>query len=398
MPFIDLGADVLGHIFALSDVYTILSLSQTNDRIAWPGDGRLFPNWVKDHKLLFFSSNERPGPEISLKYTEWEHLRFGKSIFREERLFHEIASTKQLWLSVVRNLFAQRLIDTPLDCIGKLSKDALIDEVKRVVDGPRTWSPKSLVPPKLSRRRTVEVDSAEWAGLLPGNAYIVCYFGGPFRTVGCLEIDSGRLAWEWSRPGFNVDIATFDFLGTSEAVDPQLSGDLFICKAQARLNAQQFILLWNWRAEKFIVPDGIIVPPGTAKRILRFYSFESFILLPGHLLTRHEYGLGYTTSLQHYLYPIANFDRLWRPTREFTLDDLIDIEQLSSAHLQVDDKDTLATVLHYYVGRALFTMTPTNSWSYSTIRTPLLPSHVPRLCQSDCEFGPPRTTQLLPFA
>ncbi|KAJ6566681.1 hypothetical protein B0H19DRAFT_712940 [Mycena capillaripes] len=324
MPFIDLGVDVLGHIFALSDVYTILSLSRAN------------------------------------------------------RLFHEITSTKQLWLSVVSNLVARQLIDTPLVDIDKMTKDALIDEVKRVVDGPQTWSPKSLVPPKLSRRHTVEVDSRAWVELLPGNAYMLCYFGDPFRTVGCLDIHSGRLAWEWSRPGFSVNTATLEFLGTSEAVvaltvlnptdrsvelvilqadlktgysddlvhfswlmmtlrNLQLSGDFFICNAD--LNRHHFILLLNWRAEKFMVFDNTTRRLPNLRMLSSFFTpFESFMLLPGHLvLARQEYSPGYTKSLQLHLYSITNFDHLWRPTREFNLDDLIEVKELPSVHLQVDD-------------------------------------------------------------
>ncbi|KAJ6566694.1 hypothetical protein B0H19DRAFT_1257885 [Mycena capillaripes] len=219
VPLIDLNADVMGHIFALSDVYTILSLSRVN------------------------------------------------------RLFHKISSTKQLWLSVVCNLFARQLIDTPLADIDKLSKDALVDEVKLVVDGPETWSP--MFEP------------------LPGNAYVLCYSVNPFRTVECLEIHSGRLAWEGLRPGFDVRTVAFDFLVeifeavvtliVSTPMDNSL--ELVILQADLKTGHSEalFILLWNWRAEKFIVFDGTINPPPNVRVFSSFYPWDSFMLLPGPL-------------------------------------------------------------------------------------------------------------------
>ncbi|KAJ6578294.1 hypothetical protein B0H19DRAFT_577749 [Mycena capillaripes] len=171
MPPIDLDIDVLGRVFALVDVYTILSLSRVN------------------------------------------------------RLFREITLTKQVWLSVVRDLAARQLIAAPSVDIDQLSKDALINEVKRAVAGPRTWSPESSLTPKLLRRLTFPLDSSQFVKLLPGNSYMLCHrlvsIPGfrDFRAIECFETKSGRLAWTWSRAGFNVLTVTFDFLaGTSEAV------------------------------------------------------------------------------------------------------------------------------------------------------------------------------------
>ncbi|KAJ7098897.1 hypothetical protein C8R44DRAFT_888742 [Mycena epipterygia] len=85
-----LDTDILSHIFALTDVYTILSLSRVN------------------------------------------------------KLFHSAAFIKQLWLSVARNLASRWLIDPPADeILEALSTDELVDEVKRGVVGPRIWSPTS---------------------------------------------------------------------------------------------------------------------------------------------------------------------------------------------------------------------------------------------------------------
>ncbi|KAJ6561773.1 hypothetical protein B0H19DRAFT_1142569, partial [Mycena capillaripes] len=61
------------------------------------------------------------------------------------------------------------------------------------------------------------------------------------------------------------------------------------------------------------------------------------VLLPGHLvLIRRDTPS--TPFLQIHLYPITNFDHLWRPMSGFNFNDSIDVRQLSSIHLQVDDK------------------------------------------------------------
>ncbi|KAJ6550012.1 hypothetical protein B0H19DRAFT_1160250 [Mycena capillaripes] len=73
-----LDADVLSRIFALTDLSTIISLSQVN------------------------------------------------------RLFHAITGTKQLWITIVRGLYRRRLIDlVPDEVLETLTKDVLVEKVKR---------------------------------------------------------------------------------------------------------------------------------------------------------------------------------------------------------------------------------------------------------------------------
>ncbi|KAJ6561775.1 hypothetical protein B0H19DRAFT_1142576, partial [Mycena capillaripes] len=72
--------------------------------------------------------------------------------------------------------------------------------------------------------------------------------------------------------------------------------------------------------------------------------FDLLVLLPGHLaLTRHGSGTPSTSSLQVHLYPITNFGHLWLPMSSFNFNDSasIDVRQLSSVHLQVDDENPL---------------------------------------------------------
>ncbi|KAJ7629258.1 hypothetical protein DFH06DRAFT_1226222 [Mycena polygramma] len=246
MQLVDLGTDVLSRVFALTDVYTVLVLSQAN------------------------------------------------------RLLHDVGSTKQLWLSIVRDLSARRLIDAlPVD-VGTLSKDALVEEVRRIVRGPRTWSPETKIPPTILRRIDLEMDDSAFPELLPGGAYIVSYSAGCRRAVDCVKVATGRRTWSWSHPDFIVNSAVFDFCGASEAVVAlviltptkdthllllqanldtghsrhlvqmplvpgdssilQLLGDFVLCQLEQTYVRGTIFILLNWREEKFIVFDCTQVP------------------------------------------------------------------------------------------------------------------------------------------
>ncbi|KAJ6566673.1 hypothetical protein B0H19DRAFT_1352348 [Mycena capillaripes] len=321
MPFIDLGADVLSHLFALTDVYTVLSLARVN------------------------------------------------------RMLHEISSTKQLWLSIVRDLSERRVIDTPSGDIDALSKDALVDEVRRVADGPRTWSAQTTTPPKLLRQITVQSDRSPggYTELLPGCTYILRYFeesGTLSRSVECLEVHAGRCAWTWSRPGFNVRSATFDFLaGASIAVvaltistptdtnqllfldvdlitgqsrelghftlpstflgSPKLWRDFFMFHAsQTPANGPGFLLLLNWRTEEYIA---LTLVPGQ--------PVDCFALLPMHIALARPGPSRSTTSLKLHLYAITDFGPYWRPLSDFNFNNPIDTGRIPSVHLPVADNN-----------------------------------------------------------
>ncbi|KAJ6566629.1 hypothetical protein B0H19DRAFT_1374117 [Mycena capillaripes] len=302
MPFIDLGTNVLLHLFALVDaIYTVLSLSRVN------------------------------------------------------RLLHEFGSTKHLWLSIVRDLTARRLIDAHPDDLAKLSKDALVEEVRRAVNGPQTWSPKSLVPPTLARQVVVQVDRFRFAEFLPGSCAI-----------------SGTIA-----PGIGVDSATLHFrIGTSAAVvalilsatnrhelfvleldlatgessdllrisltmtlwGPRLFEDFLVCyTSPGPPYVRWFILLLNWRAEEFVfVVCNTDQPHG------------SFALTPGHVvLIRPVSGPSCSTAgLSVHLYPIINFEGLWRPLSELNINDPIHTEQISCVSVQVPDNNIFGPRQH----------------------------------------------------
>ncbi|KAJ7465994.1 hypothetical protein FB451DRAFT_418685 [Mycena latifolia] len=171
MPFNSLNVDVLLHVCTHLDVYTILSLS------------------------------------------------------RIDKYFHGLVSAK-LWISVVRDLSSRYLIDPPAEeNLEKLSTAELIQQVKRGVSGPLTWSPASSMPPTLCRQIELSLESlwgeSSRVDFLPEGRHIVFYKQTSTfsRAVECWDVHRARRVWGWASPDHLVERAKFDFRrGGSEAV------------------------------------------------------------------------------------------------------------------------------------------------------------------------------------
>ncbi|KAJ7189120.1 hypothetical protein C8R46DRAFT_1056645 [Mycena filopes] len=261
---VELNTDVLRQILALVDVHTILALSQAS------------------------------------------------------RTLRELTQDRQLWLSLVRDLARRRLIDVPPpEVLDTLSKDALVDEIRRVAAGPRTWSPtySAVEPPTLTRQFTVPAVSvlAE-VELLPGGKHFILRGGqvnGPVRRrLDCWEVQTGRLVWSWSKPNVLVADAKYDYVdagakmaillsclegggsytvviieadlttGTLEeifkgplyAMGPQLCGDFFVCDF-VPIGQIPRILLVNWRAGTCV--DFLSEPPA----VLTYQLFRGHLAI-----------------------------------------------------------------------------------------------------------------------
>ncbi|KAJ7710143.1 hypothetical protein B0H14DRAFT_3022231 [Mycena olivaceomarginata] len=116
--------------------------------------------------------------------------------------FHALASTKQLWVFLIRDLFLRGLIDIPSDEVFTLSTDELVAEVKRAIFGPRTWSSNSSTTPTLIRQFTVPLESSHVAyeSLISGGRYIMTRLIGVARTLGSpIAVDT--------RPGSKLTVA-----------------------------------------------------------------------------------------------------------------------------------------------------------------------------------------------
>jgi hypothetical protein len=230
------------------------------------------------------------------------------------KLFHNIALSRHLWISVVRGLYLRRLIDAvPDEVLETLTRDALVEEVKRAVLGPRTWSQRR-GPPAIYREITIPMDARRrQCELLPGGRYLLCYVArdDTARDVECWEVYTKQRVWVWSRPGCSLVRAGFHFpdreheaivyilycesivvmsvlsthfldpfiilssRGADEALflkvnletghseelfdlphgrchRPQICGDLFACRLSDRWPILD-VLLINWRATEYVI-------------------------------------------------------------------------------------------------------------------------------------------------
>ncbi|KAJ7148317.1 hypothetical protein C8R46DRAFT_1199184 [Mycena filopes] len=242
MPFDQLDGDVLLHIFYLTDVYTILSLSGVN------------------------------------------------------QLLRAIASTKHLWLLVVQNLARRGLIG-PANSWEDLSTEELVDEVRRTVDGPRSWCSGAVATIRRRIAFPLDPDSDGRADFLHGGKYILLYIKNGCRGLQCWQVLPSRRLWTWrssthyvsqakldfSRGEFNplVVLVCVPFTGLEETriiildVDlktgdssemfvldlptadlglprlPQISGNIFACTFY--FTSGWSILLLDWSTQKFVL-------------------------------------------------------------------------------------------------------------------------------------------------
>lgn len=115
------------------------------------------------------------------------------------RSYRNVALTKQLWIVLLRDLEWRGLLDRPLERnLQTFNTSELIDEVKRVVVGPKTWAVTSADPPTLSRQVLVPFEHPENPRgsdiILPGGRYFA--MGGDHtQNLGIWEVATGQCVW-----------------------------------------------------------------------------------------------------------------------------------------------------------------------------------------------------------
>ncbi|KAJ6537761.1 hypothetical protein B0H19DRAFT_1180838 [Mycena capillaripes] len=97
-----LGDDVLLMILSLSDVYTVLCVSQ-----------------------------------VRFSHSTW--LSATTRVSQVNRHLRAIAMVKQLWILLITDLRSRSFIETPLADLSQFTTAQLIEQVKTLVVGPRTW-------------------------------------------------------------------------------------------------------------------------------------------------------------------------------------------------------------------------------------------------------------------
>ncbi|KAJ7669824.1 hypothetical protein DFH06DRAFT_156997 [Mycena polygramma] len=148
--FSDLPADVVFSIFARCDIYTVVSVGQTCQYL------------------------------------------------------HGLAFDKSVWLGLVDNLRRRSILDRHCtSSIESLSTDQLIQIVKRLVNGPETWSPQSSgsmaeVQAKITLHPSIQTGLDRAYGgnvtkLLPSGRYVLF---NTSLTLGCWNVAEDRLVWK----------------------------------------------------------------------------------------------------------------------------------------------------------------------------------------------------------
>ncbi|KAJ7184864.1 hypothetical protein C8R46DRAFT_1343853 [Mycena filopes] len=255
MQFDQLDADVLIHIFHLTDVYTILSLSRVS-----------------------------------------KYLR-------------GISSTKHLWLLVVRDLARRGLIG-PSDSWEDLSTDELVEEppsgdksrllLNAMQEAPRssymganmiwTWCSST------HRVRHVKLDFS--CGEYNPRAALLCapFTASDRRRLVILDVDL--------KTGDSSEMLLFDFphLGDGFGLprSPQISGFIFACDLSLRSGLT--MLLLNWSVPKFILLT--VAPP-------RRQATALFALIPGYIVMTVPMS---TSNLENIcIYSLVSLEHIWRP-------------------------------------------------------------------------------------
>ncbi|KAJ7688913.1 hypothetical protein B0H14DRAFT_3051753 [Mycena olivaceomarginata] len=309
-----LDADVLLHIFTVSDIHTILSLSQVN------------------------------------KYL-WG-----------------ISRTKQLWISVIRDLGSRQMLDRAVDeVLEETSTEALIAEAKRTVVGPHTWSKTSVSPPTISRQVIIPFDAQQrnpYAEFLPGGRHILFYTwyseNDLQATVVVLwDVHLARQIWRQACLGHVISMR-FDFCAKYEVIICLLSHDtddyhISLLKVDISTGVSRDLIHLSVHAISpssqlqisgdYVVWHSLVQLSETVRQsvvVLIKISIRKFIVLgtsdtkttavglfPAHIIIAYPLS-GISSAANLNLYAISSLGHLWCSLRKFSLDHRSDLRGIPS--------------------------------------------------------------------
>ncbi|KAJ7240515.1 hypothetical protein C8J57DRAFT_1478142 [Mycena rebaudengoi] len=287
--------------------------------------------------------------------------------------FRAIALAKHLWIYLIEDLVAQRLFDLPHDrSLQDHTTAQLIEEVKKLAIGPRTWSRRSRTPPTILR----QIKGAEWGifpprsdlllrslELLPGGKYLAAIHdtrielwhvatcaliwclqaGWELYTIKLLEYaDTVLFAFEVSESPGTVKVLSID-LSSGESIEvfaidlpegttlsdaPMLCDGFLLCELQGNL-----YLLVHWHENQAIVLRNF--PP------TRPYSWaNSMNLLPGHIVFTDSDA---PHSNRVHVYALVSLSGMWQPATSAQLleasIDLCDVPVVATQELPFIDFD-----------------------------------------------------------
>ncbi|KAJ7240514.1 hypothetical protein C8J57DRAFT_1727068 [Mycena rebaudengoi] len=259
------------------------------------------------------------------------------------KLLRGIALAKQLWIHLIEDLVARRLVDPPHDrSLQDHTTAELIEEVKKLVMGPRTWSRRSRTPPTVLRHIKISPPRSDLLlsrlELLPGGKYLAAIHDTrielwhaatstliwrlparwPVCTFELLECaDTALFAFEASESRGTVKVLSID-LSSGESTDvfavelpdgtllddrPMLCDGFLLCALIHTELRVHFYLLVHWHENKAVVLRDL--PPTR-----RYFWVTSMKLLPGHIVFTHSDP---PHNNRIHVCALVSFYGMWRP-------------------------------------------------------------------------------------
>ncbi|KAJ7270247.1 hypothetical protein C8J57DRAFT_305999, partial [Mycena rebaudengoi] len=220
------------------------------------------------------------------------------SLPRVNKSLRRIAYSKQIWIYLIDDLAARGLIDLPHDCpLQEYSTAELMDEVQRIVLGPKTWSRPTRAAPIISREFRIlssRPDAQQRffsVQLLPGGTHLVVEYTS---RIELWHVATSAVIWfledNWTfsreyrysielcnaqRSAILVTLDTLRLLRliridlrTGESTEifkveasqgavfgrrPIISGDFFGCEWESASWPDHYFMVDNWRTEKTVI-------------------------------------------------------------------------------------------------------------------------------------------------
>ncbi|KAJ6476846.1 hypothetical protein C8R45DRAFT_1157926 [Mycena sanguinolenta] len=143
------------------------------------------------------------------------------SVAQTCRCLHAVAFEKSVWLVLLRDLRQRCILDrncTPT--LETLSTAEIIETVKRLLNGPQTWSPAepdsaAVVSTKITLHPAILAENLYWhPKLLRSGRYILCINS---YTLECWSVVEDRLVWTYTSP--LEDMEVYDFAAEEADAD-----------------------------------------------------------------------------------------------------------------------------------------------------------------------------------
>ncbi|KAJ7197750.1 hypothetical protein GGX14DRAFT_667485 [Mycena pura] len=250
---------------------------------------------------------------------------------RVSRHFQALTQSRQVWMSLARDLGRRGLIDLPLPDLSNYSTMQLVTEVKRIVVGPTTWLSHSDRQPTVHRQLHIPLGSDSLAPqLLPGGRHLLVERGVACELWDIVEHrrilmrNDVQVAIEFTHGKEELTLAVVisTMPMTIQVLRLNLHNDMQHIVASPKLPSWSLhisntvikgdfvllvvndasVLLLNWKETKCV--------------ILPRFARNSVHLIPGHLVALTSSS----PSAKVLLYPFTAFESHWFPMTSDSID------------------------------------------------------------------------------